>query len=48
MGVPDTLENRARFTETTPFGRLAEPSDVAGASTWRLTWLSSSPASCSE
>ena len=31
MGMPDTPENRARFIATIPLGRLAEPSDVAGA-----------------
>lgn len=31
MGMPDTPENRARFIATVPLGRLAEPSDVAGA-----------------
>jgi 3-oxoacyl-[acyl-carrier protein] reductase len=29
MGMPDTPENRARFTATVPLGRLCEPSDVA-------------------
>jgi 3-oxoacyl-[acyl-carrier protein] reductase len=29
MGVPDTPENRARFTATIPLGRLCEPQDVA-------------------
>ena len=31
MGCPDTPENRARFVETIPLGRLAEPEDVAEA-----------------
>ncbi len=31
MGMPDTPENRARFIATIPLGRLAEPSDIAGA-----------------
>ncbi|MCC6070951.1 SDR family oxidoreductase [Massilia sp. GCM10020059] len=29
MGVPDTPENRARFTASIPLGRLCEPHDVA-------------------
>jgi len=29
MGVPDTPENRARFTASIPLGRLCEPADVA-------------------
>ncbi len=29
MGMPDTPENRARFTATVPLGRLCEASDVA-------------------
>jgi 3-oxoacyl-[acyl-carrier protein] reductase len=29
MGVPDTPENRARFTASIPLGRLCEPDDVA-------------------
>lgn len=31
MGVPDTPENRARFTATIPLGRMSRPSDVANA-----------------
>lgn len=31
MGVPDTPENRARFTASIPLGRLCEPRDVANA-----------------
>ncbi len=31
MGVPDTPENRARFTATIPMGRFSTPEDVAGA-----------------
>ena len=31
LGLADTPENRARFIATIPLGRLAEPSDVAGA-----------------
>ena len=30
MGMPDTPENRARFEQTIPLGRLSEPGDVAG------------------
>lgn len=29
MGMPDTPENRARFTSSIPLGRLCEPADVA-------------------
>lgn len=31
MGVDDTPENRTKFLETIPLGRLGRPSDVAGA-----------------
>ena len=31
MGLPDTPENRAKFIETIPLGRLSEPQDVANA-----------------
>ena len=31
MGVPDTLENRAKFLATIPLGRMAKPGDVANA-----------------
>lgn len=31
MGIPDTLENRARFLATIPLGRLSRPSDIAHA-----------------
>lgn len=31
MGVPDTLENRARFTAGIPLGRFSTPDDVANA-----------------
>jgi 3-oxoacyl-[acyl-carrier protein] reductase len=31
MGMPDTPENRKKFTATIPLGRLAEPRDVARA-----------------
>lgn len=31
MGIPDTLENRAKFIATVPMGRLAEPTDIANA-----------------
>jgi len=31
MGLPDTPENRAKFTGTIPLGRLSEPQDVANA-----------------
>jgi 3-oxoacyl-[acyl-carrier protein] reductase len=31
MGLPDTPENRKKFTATIPLGRLAEPRDVARA-----------------
>lgn len=31
MGVPDTPENRARFTATIPLGRLSAPQDIANA-----------------
>lgn len=31
VGVPDTPENRAKFIENVPLGRLTEPEDVANA-----------------
>ena len=31
MGVPDTPENRARFSASIPLGRLAVPQDIANA-----------------
>jgi 3-oxoacyl-[acyl-carrier protein] reductase len=31
MGVPDTPENRAKFTATIPLGRMSKPSDIANA-----------------
>jgi len=31
MGVPDTPENRERFIQTIPLGRLCEPNDMANA-----------------
>lgn len=31
MGVPDTLENRARFIATIPLGRFSTPRDIANA-----------------
>jgi 3-oxoacyl-[acyl-carrier protein] reductase len=31
MGVPDTPENRARFTAGIPLGRFSKPSDIANA-----------------
>lgn len=31
MGLPDTPENRRKFTATIPLGRFASPSDVANA-----------------
>ncbi len=31
MGMPDTPENRARFTSTIPLGRLSEAEDIAQA-----------------
>ena len=31
MGLPDTPENRARFTATIPLGRMSEPADIAAA-----------------
>ena len=31
MGVPDTLENRAKFVSTIPLGRMSRPSDIANA-----------------
>lgn len=40
MGMPDTPENRARFTATVPLGRLCEPSDVANVA----VFLASDPA----
>ena len=34
MGMPDTPENRSKFIATIPMGRLALPSDVAGAAVY--------------
>jgi len=34
MGVPDTPENRARFIETIPLGRMSKPLDIARAALW--------------
>jgi len=34
MGMPDTPENRKKFIATIPLGRLARPSDVAGAAVY--------------
>jgi 3-oxoacyl-[acyl-carrier protein] reductase len=31
MGVPDSPENRRKFTATIPMGRFSTPEDVAGA-----------------
>ncbi len=31
MGVPDTPENRKKFIETIPLGRLSKPADIAAA-----------------
>ncbi|MDQ2802842.1 MAG: glucose 1-dehydrogenase [Pseudomonadota bacterium] len=31
MGVPDTVENRARFIATIPLGRMSRPEDIANA-----------------
>jgi 3-oxoacyl-[acyl-carrier protein] reductase len=31
MGMPDTPENRAKFTATIPLGRMSKPSDIANA-----------------
>ncbi len=31
MGVPDTLENRAKFLATIPLGRMSTPEDIANA-----------------
>lgn len=31
MGMPDTLENRARFQATIPLGRMSRPADIANA-----------------
>lgn len=31
MGVPDTVENRARFVSTIPLGRMSRPEDIANA-----------------
>lgn len=37
MGVPDTPENRRKFLETIPLGRLSEPRDVAEAAVYLAT-----------
>jgi 3-oxoacyl-[acyl-carrier protein] reductase len=34
MGMPDTPENRKKFTGTIPLGRLAEPKDIARAAVY--------------
>lgn len=34
MGVPDTLENRARFLASIPLGRMSTPADIANACLW--------------
>ena len=34
MGMPDTPENRKKFTATIPLGRLAEPKDIARAAVY--------------
>ena len=31
MGLPDTPENREKFTATIPMGRLSDPADIAKA-----------------
>jgi NAD(P)-dependent dehydrogenase (short-subunit alcohol dehydrogenase family) len=31
VGVPDTVENRAKFVGIVPLGRLTDPMDVANA-----------------
>jgi 3-oxoacyl-[acyl-carrier protein] reductase len=31
MGLPDTPENRVKFSATVPLGRLSEPADIANA-----------------
>jgi len=31
MGMPDTPQNRAKFLQTIPLGRLCEPEDMANA-----------------
>lgn len=31
MGVPDTEENRKKFSAAIPLGRLTDPNDVANA-----------------
>ncbi len=31
MGMPDTPENRAKFTAGIPLGRFSKPSDIANA-----------------
>ena len=37
MGMPDTLENRARFLSSIPLGRFCEPDDVAQAALYLAT-----------
>ena len=37
MGMPDTLENRARFLSSIPLGRFCEPDDVAQAAVYLAT-----------
>jgi len=34
MGMPDTPENRAKFSSTIPLGRFCQPSDVAAAAVY--------------
>lgn len=34
MGMPDTPENRAKFTATIPLGRLSEAEDIANAAVY--------------
>jgi len=37
LGAPDTPENRKKFIDTIPMGRLSEPSDVAEAAVYLAT-----------
>ncbi len=37
MGMPDTPENRARFIETIPLGRLSDPKDIAQAALYLVS-----------
>jgi len=34
MGLPDTLENRARFLASISLGRMSTPADIANACLW--------------